>query len=61
MRGVERARTQSTLEFMLHRVQFLELVRQQQHLNAIQYARTHLSRWAGVHMKELQQVRPWLA
>lgn len=36
----------STLEFMLHRVQFLALVQQQQHMRAIHYARTHLARCA---------------
>jgi len=47
-------RLKSKLEFKLRVQEFLELVRRQERLEAVQYARTHLAPWASQLMPELQ-------
>ncbi|GAX80658.1 hypothetical protein CEUSTIGMA_g8093.t1 [Chlamydomonas eustigma] len=51
----------SKLEFDLRVQEFIELVRRDERLNAIHYARQHLAPWAGLYMKELQQTVTTLA
>ncbi|KAF6259264.1 CTLH/CRA C-terminal to lish motif domain-containing protein [Scenedesmus sp. NREL 46B-D3] len=51
----------SSLEFKLRLREFLELVRQDQRLAAVAYARKHLAPWASQHMHELQRALATLA
>ncbi|KAG2495243.1 hypothetical protein HYH03_006516 [Edaphochlamys debaryana] len=51
----------SSLEFKLHVQQFIELVRREDRLAAITYARTNLAPWASSYMKELQRAVAALA
>lgn len=41
----------SKLEFKLRVQEFIELVRQDQRMQAIQYARTYLAPWASLYMQ----------
>lgn len=62
--GANRAKLKkikSKLEFKLRVQQFIELVREDKKLEAIQYARTHLSPWANQYMSELQHAVATLA
>ncbi|KAF8072778.1 hypothetical protein HT031_000438 [Scenedesmus sp. PABB004] len=51
----------SPLEFKLRLQEFLELVRADQRLAAVGYARQHLAPWAAAHMGELQRALATLA
>ncbi|WIA28882.1 hypothetical protein OEZ86_011406 [Tetradesmus obliquus] len=51
----------SSLEFKLRLQEFLQLVRQEQRLPAVAYARQHLAPWASQHMPELQRALATLA
>lgn len=52
---------QSKFEFQLRLQEFIELVRADNHLQAITYARKYLAPWGATHMKELQRVMATLA
>ncbi|XP_078443641.1 lisH/CRA/RING-U-box domains-containing protein isoform X2 [Wolffia australiana] len=52
---------QSTIELQLRLQEFIEMVRVDNTMQAISYARKHLSLWAASHMKELQRVMATLA
>ncbi|KAF9599550.1 hypothetical protein IFM89_038943 [Coptis chinensis] len=52
---------QSKLEFQLRLQEFVELVRAENNLRAITYARKYLAPWGATHMKELQRVMATLA
>ncbi|CAD7704864.1 unnamed protein product [Ostreobium quekettii] len=54
-------RNKSKLEFKLHVQVFIEYVRQERMLDAIAYARKHLSQWASLYMEELQRAIAALA
>lgn len=52
---------QSRFEFLLRHQEFIELVRLDESLKAIAYARKFLAPWAATHMKELQRAMATLA
>lgn len=52
---------QSKFEFQLRLQEFIELVRAENNLRAITYARKYLAPWGSIHMKELQRVFVTLA
>lgn len=54
-------KVKSQLEFKLHVQQFIELVRREDRLAAIAYARANLAPWASSHMTELQRAVATLA
>ncbi|CAL0320636.1 unnamed protein product [Lupinus luteus] len=49
-------KSKSKLEFQLRLQEFIELVRAENNLQAITYARKYLAPWGATHMKELQRV-----
>lgn len=51
----------SKLEFDLRVQEFIELVRKDERMLAVQHARKHLAPWAGQHLVELQRVIATLA
>lgn len=51
----------SRFEFLLRHQEFIELVRLNESLKAIAYARKFLAPWAATHMKELQRAMATLA
>ncbi|KAF9674813.1 hypothetical protein SADUNF_Sadunf10G0166000 [Salix dunnii] len=46
----------SKFEFQLRLQEYIELVRAENHMGAIAYARKYLAPWAATHTKEMQQV-----
>ncbi|XP_008793648.2 protein MAEA homolog [Phoenix dactylifera] len=54
-------KSKSKLEFQLRLQEFIELVRADNNLRAIQYARKYLAPWGATYMKELQRVMATLA
>ncbi|GLT93164.1 hypothetical protein SLE2022_109660 [Rubroshorea leprosula] len=54
-------KSKSKFEFQLRLQEFIELVRAENNLRAISYARKHLAPWGATHMKELQRVMATLA
>lgn len=52
---------QSKFEFQLRLQEFIELVRTENNVRAITYARKYLAPWGSTHMKELQRVFVTLA
>ncbi|PKA56077.1 hypothetical protein AXF42_Ash015562 [Apostasia shenzhenica] len=54
-------KSKSKFEFLLRHQEFIELVRLDQSLKAIEYARKFLAPWASTHMKELQRAMATLA
>ncbi|BAT93571.1 hypothetical protein VIGAN_08008300 [Vigna angularis var. angularis] len=54
-------KSKSKLEFQLRLQEFIELVRAENNLRAITYARKYLAPWGATHMKELQRVLATLA
>lgn len=52
---------QSKFEFQLRLQEFIELVRADNNMRAISYARKYLAPWGATHMKELQRVMATLA
>ncbi|KAJ1441604.1 Zinc finger, RING/FYVE/PHD-type [Sesbania bispinosa] len=54
-------KSKSKLEFQLRLQEFIELVRAENNLRAITYARKYLAPWGATHMKELQRVIATLA
>ncbi|KAB1218009.1 Macrophage erythroblast attacher [Morella rubra] len=54
-------KSKSKLEFQLRLQEFIELVRAENSLRAITYARKYLAPWGATHMKELQRVMATLA
>ncbi|CAN0899123.1 Protein MAEA homolog [Linum grandiflorum] len=54
-------KSKSKFEFQLRLQEFIELVRADNHMRAIAYARKYLSPWGATHMKELQRVMATLA
>ncbi|GAB2215651.1 hypothetical protein Droror1_Dr00020042 [Drosera rotundifolia] len=54
-------KAKSKFEFQLRLQEFIELVRGEQNLRAITYARKYLAPWGITHMKELQRVVATLA
>lgn len=54
-------KSKSKFEFKLRRQEFIELVRGEHMMEAIAYARKHLSLWGFTNMKELQQAMATLA
>lgn len=52
---------QSKFEFQLRLQEFVELVRADNNIRAIAYARKYLAPWGATHMKELQRVIATLA
>ncbi|CAL1387187.1 unnamed protein product [Linum trigynum] len=54
-------KSKSKFEFQLRLQEFIELVRADNHMGAISYARKYLSPWGATHMKELQRVMATLA
>lgn len=54
-------KSKSKFEFQLRLQEFIELVRAENNLRAIAYARKHLAPWGATHMKELQRVMATLA
>ncbi|KAJ7971699.1 macrophage erythroblast attacher [Quillaja saponaria] len=54
-------KSKSKLEFQLRLQEFIELVRAENNLRAITYARKYLAPWGATHMKELQRVMATLA
>ncbi|KAJ6350150.1 hypothetical protein OIU78_006346 [Salix suchowensis] len=49
-------KSKSKFEFQLRLQEYVELVRAEDHLRAITYARKYLAPWAATHMKEMQRV-----
>ncbi|KAK9143013.1 hypothetical protein Syun_012413 [Stephania yunnanensis] len=49
-------KSKSKFEFQLRLQEFIELVRADNNLRAITYARKHLAPWGASHMRELQRV-----
>ncbi|KAJ4824601.1 hypothetical protein Tsubulata_010914, partial [Turnera subulata] len=49
-------KSKSKFEFQLRLQEFIELVRAENHLPAIKYARKYLAPWGASHMKEFQRV-----
>ncbi|RYR36824.1 hypothetical protein Ahy_A09g041779 [Arachis hypogaea] len=54
-------KSKSKLEFQLRLQEFIELVRAENNMRAITYARKYLAPWGATHMKELQRVLATLA
>ncbi|KAK9148328.1 hypothetical protein Scep_007085 [Stephania cephalantha] len=54
-------KSKSKFEFQLRLQEFIELVRADNNLRAITYARKHLAPWGASHMRELQRVMATLA
>lgn len=54
-------KSKSKFEFQLRLQEFIELVRSENMMRAITYARKYLSPWGSTHMKELQRVLATLA
>ncbi|KAJ8562701.1 hypothetical protein K7X08_031153 [Anisodus acutangulus] len=54
-------KSKSKFEFQLRLQEFIELVRAENMMRAITYARKYLAPWGSTHMKELQQVLATLA
>ncbi|KAI4384015.1 hypothetical protein MLD38_009787 [Melastoma candidum] len=54
-------KSKSILEFQLRLQEFVELVRAENNMRAIAYARKYLAPWGATHMKELQRVLATLA
>lgn len=54
-------KSKSKFEFQLRLQEFIELVRAENMMRAITYARKYLAPWASTHMKELQRVLATLA
>lgn len=54
-------KSKSKFEFQLRLQEFIELVRAENNMRAISYARKYLAPWGTTHMKELQQVMATLA
>ncbi|EOY18437.1 LisH/CRA/RING-U-box domains-containing protein isoform 4, partial [Theobroma cacao] len=54
-------KSKSKFEFQLRLQEFIELVRAENHMRAILYARRHLAPWGATHLKELQRVMATLA
>ncbi|KAJ0102131.1 hypothetical protein Patl1_06214 [Pistacia atlantica] len=54
-------KSKSKFEFQLRLQEFIELVRSENNLRAITYARKYLAPWGATHMKELQRVMATLA
>ncbi|XP_042017099.1 protein MAEA homolog [Salvia splendens] len=54
-------KSKSKFEFQLRLQEFIELVRDDENMKAITYARKHLAPWGATHMKELQRVMATLA
>lgn len=52
---------QSKFEFQLRLQEFIELVRAENLMRALSYARKYLAPWGATHMKELQRVLAILA
>lgn len=49
------------MEFQLRLQEFIELVRSENNVRAVMYARKYLAPWASTYMKELQKVFATLA
>ncbi|KAH9613957.1 hypothetical protein KSS87_005102 [Heliosperma pusillum] len=60
-REVERLKARSKFEFQLRLQEFIELVRADDNLRAIAYARKYLAPWGATHTKEFQRVVATLA
>ncbi|XP_071934667.1 protein MAEA homolog [Coffea arabica] len=54
-------KSKSKFEFQLRLQEFIELVRAENNMRAITYARKYLAPWGATHMKELQRVMATLA
>ncbi|KHG13790.1 Macrophage erythroblast attacher [Gossypium arboreum] len=54
-------KSKSKFEFQLRLQEFIELVRAENYMRAISYARRYLSPWGATHLKELQRVMATLA
>ncbi|KAM7270866.1 hypothetical protein ACFE04_030080 [Oxalis oulophora] len=54
-------KSKSKYEFQLRLQEFIELVRAENNMRAILYARKYLAPWGATHMKELQRVMATLA
>ncbi|OAY38735.1 protein MAEA homolog [Manihot esculenta] len=54
-------KSKSKFEFQLRLQEFIELVRAENNMRAIAYARKYLAPWGATHMKELQRVMATLA
>ncbi|KAL3523743.1 hypothetical protein ACH5RR_016577 [Cinchona calisaya] len=54
-------KSKSKFEFQLRLQEFIELVRSENNMRAITYARKYLAPWGATHMKELQRVMATLA
>ncbi|XP_030462206.2 protein MAEA homolog [Syzygium oleosum] len=54
-------KSKSIFEFQLRLQEFVELVRAENSMRAIAYARKYLAPWGSTHMKELQRVMATLA
>ncbi|KAK8671660.1 hypothetical protein V6N13_038248 [Hibiscus sabdariffa] len=54
-------KSKSKFEFQLRLQEFIELVRAENYMRAILYARRYLAPWGATHLKELQQVMTTLA
>ncbi|KAK3018506.1 hypothetical protein RJ639_003679 [Escallonia herrerae] len=54
-------KSKSKFEFQLRLQEFIELVRAENNMRAITYARKYLAPWGSTHMKELQHVMATLA
>ncbi|KAJ9160001.1 hypothetical protein P3X46_025444 [Hevea brasiliensis] len=54
-------KSKSKFEFQLRLQEFIELVRVENNIRAIAYARKYLAPWGATHMKELQRVMATLA
>ncbi|KDP46128.1 hypothetical protein JCGZ_06639 [Jatropha curcas] len=54
-------KSKSKFEFQLRLQEFIELVRSENNMRAIAYARKYLAPWGATHMKELQRVMATLA
>ncbi|KAJ9515845.1 hypothetical protein QJQ45_008729 [Haematococcus lacustris] len=54
-------KAKSPLEFKLRVQEFVELVRNERHMEAVAYAKAHLAVWAATYMPELQRAMALLA
>uniref|UniRef100_A0A7N0UE53 Macrophage erythroblast attacher n=1 Tax=Kalanchoe fedtschenkoi TaxID=63787 RepID=A0A7N0UE53_KALFE len=54
-------KSKSKIEFQLRLQEFIELVRAENNMRAITYARKYLAPWGATHMKELQRALATLA
>ncbi|XP_059628213.1 protein MAEA homolog [Cornus florida] len=54
-------KSKSKFEFQLRLQEFIELVRAENNMRAITYARKYLAPWGATHLKELQRVMATLA